>query len=154
MGSILNRMPTGFAGDVTRSHGAKIETGYVGGADIAYGVPVKVSGDKFVALEEGDAAADIYGFIVRSYPSGGRTSTDEVAEAGSLCGVLRSGYMAVPLAVGTAAKGAPVYVRTAVDTGKALGDIEVGSTAGNVAIPATFMGEADASGVVEIAYNI
>jgi len=156
MSVILTRMPAGVPGEVTRTNGAILEPGIVGAADIAHGAPVKLAGDKFVALESGDTAADLYGFLARSYPTQGGvgTLTPGVVPAGSVCDVLRSGYILVPLAVGTAAKGDAVYVRTTVDTGKALSDIEAGTATGNVAINAQFMGAADADGNVEISYNI
>lgn len=153
---IHNRMPAGIPGDVTRTAGAVLEPGMVGGADIKHGAPVKLVDGKFAPLADGDAAADLYGFLARNYPSQGGTGTlvSGVAPAGSNADVLRSGYMAVTLAAGTAVKGAAVHVRISPDGAKAVGDIEAGSATGNVAINAQFMGAADANGAVEISYNI
>ena len=150
------RMPCGIPGEVTRTRGAVLEPGIVGAADVPHGAPVKIENDKVVALANGDAAADLYGFMARHAPTqgGAATLTPGVAPAGSCCSVLRSGYMAVELAVGTAAKGDVVRVRVAPDTGKDVGDIEAGSATGNVAVNATFMGAADTDGSVEISYNI
>lgn len=153
---ILTRMPSGFAGEVTRTHAAVLEPCQVGEADLAHGAPVKLADGKIVALEEADTAADIYGFVVRSYPSQGGvpTTTVDVAPAGSVADVLRSGYMAVTLASGTGSKGGTVYVRVSAASGS-LGDVEAALvTDETVAVNATFMGAADANGVVEIAYNI
>lgn len=241
MSAYTTRMPAGSPGDVTRLNGSILEPGFVGDVDVAHGAPVKLSGGKFIALEEGDTAADVYGVMSRSFPQQGGTGTltPDVVPAGAVGDVLRTGYILVLLAVGTAVKGGAVYVRTAAAEGKALGDIEatldisiageagentgnatigglavadaapgdysvvftgatafnvfdpdgriVGSGAtgsefnaagiaftitaggtpcvagdeftvtvsvGNVAVPAKFMGEADANGGVEISYNI
>jgi hypothetical protein len=156
MTAYTERMPAGFLGDITRLGGSIIEPGIVGSADVAHGAPIKLSDGKFVALEEGDAATDIYGFMGRSFPTQGGTGTltPGVVPAGAGCDVVRQGYVLVLLADGTAAKGGTVYVRTAADTGKAVGDIEAATATGNVAIDATFMGAADADGKVEISFNI
>lgn len=156
MSVITTRMPSGFPGDVTRQNSAVLEPGVVGDTDIPFGAPVKLSSGKFVPLEAGDAAADLHGFMVRSYPfqGGASANTGAVAPAGVPADVLRSGYMAVPLATGTGSKGDPVYVRIAADSGS-IGDIEDALVADEtVAINAEFMGTADADDVVEIAYNI
>jgi hypothetical protein len=152
---IMTRMPSGFAGEITRTAGAILEPCIVGSADISHGDPVKLAGDKIVPLEAGDTAADVYGFVARSYPSqGGAAPVEGTAAAGSTADVLRSGYMAVALAAGTPAKGGTVYVRIAENTGR-VGDIQAALIADEtVAVNATFMGEADANGVTEIAYNI
>lgn len=156
MAFITTRMPSGFPGEVTRIDGAVIEPCQVGDTDLINGQPVKIVSEKIVPLEAGDAAADLYGFVCRSYPSQGGvgSTTPEAVKAGAVADVLRSGYMAVPLVVGTGAKGAPVYVRISAASGS-IGDIEAALVADEtVAVNATFMGAADADGVVEIAYNI
>lgn len=153
---IDTRMPSGFPGDVTRMHGAVLEPGIVGDADIPHGAPVKLIGGVLAVLEADDDASDLYGFMARSYPDQGGvgSATPNVAPAGSAADVLRSGYMAVTLASGTGSKGATVYVRIGGATGSP-GDIEAALVADEtVSINATFMGAADANGVVEIAYNI
>jgi hypothetical protein len=147
MTAYIDRMPAGWPGDVTRPAGLVLEPAVVGATAVPYGAPVKISGGKVVLLEEDDTAADLYGFATRSYPSqGGAVPVAGALGPGSLCDVLRSGYLLVPLAAGTAALGGAVYVR--------LGDIEAASAEGNVPIGATFLGEADASGNVEICFNI
>lgn len=153
---IEKRMPCGIPGEVTRTSGAVLEPGIVGANDVPHGAPVKIASGKFVPLAGGEAAADIYGLMARNYPSQGGTTTltPNVAPADLGCDVLRSGYMAVTLATGTAAKGDTVYVRVTADTGKDVGDIEAGSATGNVAINAKFQGAADTDGSVEISYNI
>lgn len=153
MSAYTTRMPAGKPGDITRKHGSIIEPGIVGATDIPHGAPIKIASGKMVVLENGDTAAKLYGFMGRSFPTQGGTTPGAVP-AGASCDVVRSGYVLVKLAVGTPAKGDTVYVRTAPDTGKAVGDIEAASATGNVTIEATFMGDADAAGNVEISFNI
>lgn len=118
----LNRMPGGFAGDVSRKAQARIESGLVA-EDIPFGAPAKLDGSgKLAPLK---AAQDtVYGFMVRPYPT-----QDQCAVAGSVQDCMRSGYMTVRLANGTAAKGGAVYVRIKAASGKAIGDIETQATA-------------------------
>jgi len=148
MGAILNRMPAGFPGDVSRKTEATIEAGFMADA-VPYGAPVTLDDDgKFAALADGD---DVYGFMVRPYPT-----QMTAAEAGSVKDVMRRGYMTIKLAQGTAVKGGQVYARHTAETGKDVGDIEAAAVAGkNVAVPGCiFMGDADASGNVEISFNL
>lgn len=157
MPAYFERMPAGIPGDVTRKGDSVLESCAVGAAAVPYGAPVKLASGKLVAIAAGDAAAVLYGFLARPFPS--QPAADGLgagsAPAGSVRGVLRSGYMSVKLASGTAAKGGTVYVRIAVNGAKAVGDIETALVADEtVAIPAAFMGEADSAGNVEIAYNI
>lgn len=158
MPAYLNRMPAGIPGDVSRKEGAVIESSLTGAKPIPYGAFVKLVSGKLEPLAASDAAAVIYGLAVRPYPK----QSDAVgfgpasAPAGSLCDVLRSGYMTVTLKSGTAARGGQVHVRVTAAGGKSVGDIEAAADAENtVAVTGcTFMGPADADGHTEIAYNI
>jgi len=154
----LYRMPSGIPGEVTRKEESGVEPGVLGATDVAFGAPVKVVSGKIVPIAASDTAAALYGFLVRPYPTQGGPlglTTDGKLRAGSPCGVLRRGYLAARLASGTSAKGGAVNMRIAVDTGKAVGDLEAAATVDEtVVINATFMGPADADGNVEIAYNI
>ena len=155
MTAYLYRMPAGRPGHVSRRASSTLEPGIVGAFFIPYGAPVKVVGGKFLPLASGDDAAVIYGFMSISYP----TTTYQVegvygAAPGSQQSVLRRGYMTVALKAGASSKPASVYVRLQADNGKKVGDIEASPGNGLAVVPATFMGEADADGNVEIAYNI
>lgn len=156
MSAILFRMPAGIPGAVTRVSDTTLEPGIVGDAAIPFGAPVKITAGKFAPLAEGDETEVIYGFMARRYPtlSVGDDYGAGSAAPGTQQDVMRRGYMAVTLKTGAAAKAGVVYVRTAADAGKAIGDIEAAAGAGLVAAPATFIGEADASGITEIAFNI
>lgn len=145
----LTRMPCGFAGDVSRKGEAAVESGLMA-ADVAFGAPVKLdSNGKLAPLSAaGDA---VYGFMVRPYPT-----QDQAAVAGSVQDCMRSGYMTVKLAQGTAARGGKVYVRIAAAEGKAVGDLEAAAVEDETEeVPGCiFMGPADGGGIVEISYNI
>jgi len=156
MAVIETRMPCGIPGEITRTHRVVLEPGIVGSTDVPHGAPVKLDSGKFVPLSGGESASDIYGLMARSYPTQGGAATlkPNVAPAGSPGDAMRSGYMAVKLATGTAARGKTVHVRVTLDGSKKVGDIEVDKASGNVAINAQFMGAADADGSVEISYNI
>ena len=159
--AILYRMSSGIPGDVTRLSNATIEPGVYDPAKSfdTFGVPGKIVSEKFVPLEAGDTADDIYGLLVRPYPttsSQDPLGTSTPPKAG-INDILRRGYMTVLLRAGTSAKGGAVYVRIGSPVaGKPIGGIEAAADgADTVDLPnATFMGAADASGNVEISYNI
>lgn len=156
---ILKRMNAGIPGDVTRKENAVIEPN-IAGADIACGSFVKLSSGKVIPLAASDTAAVIYGLAVRMYPSQSESEDfgGGVISAGTVCDVLRSGYMNVVLKQGTAARGGQVYVRVTADEDakKNVGDIEAAAdTTKTVAVTGCmFMGAADENGNTEIAYNI
>lgn len=155
------RMGSGIPGDVTRHNDAKIEANQIDDntPPVMYGDPVKLDSGKIQPIGSGDAAADVYGLLVRPYPT--NSSTDGVGTSTppdvGIADVLKSGYINVLLRNGTAARGGAVYVRQADATSEhPLGGIEAGADGGDcVAITgAYFTGAADDSGVTEIAYNL
>ena len=145
MPAYLERMPTGIPGRVSRKSGATLEAVLLGAA-MLFGAPGKIVDGKFVPLESGDAPSVIYGFLASSYP----TQSDMAglgggsAPADTMQSVMRRGYMTVKIQGGTAAKNTPVHV--------VAGSL---TASGGAAIPGCeFQGEADASGNVEISFNI
>ncbi|MCY1296346.1 hypothetical protein D9M69_382260 [compost metagenome] len=161
--AILYRMAAGIPGDVTRASQSTIEPVMLNSASpfSAFGLFGKIVSDKFVPFGAGDADGAQYGLLVRPYPITGGSGSDPLGTATpptkGIADVLRRGYMTVKLNAGTAAKDGQVYVRVAnAAAGKPIGGIEAAADSTNtVAITgATFMGAADASGNVEIAYNI
>lgn len=70
MTAYLERMPSGIPGMVTRKADSVLEPGIVGANPLTYGAPVKISGGKLVALEAGDDASDLYGFLARPFQIG------------------------------------------------------------------------------------
>lgn len=160
----LTRMPAGFPGDVSRKSQSLVESGMMA-ETVEYGTPVKMDTEgKFALCDAVDDA--VYGFMVRPYPT-----QAENCGKNTIQDCMRSGYMTVKLAQGTASKGMPVSVRVAAKTGKNVGDIEAVAPAvakideGGSQTPATdpetfeipgciFMGEADSAGNVEISFNV
>ena len=163
MTAFLFRMPYGIPGDVTRQSISTIETQVFDPAKAfpGYGLPGKIVSGKFVHVESGDAATVVYGFLVRPFPTQGANPSDplgtSVPKTSGPADVLRRGYLNVKVNAGTADLNGAVYVRVAnAAAGKPIGGIEAAADGGNcVAIAgAIFMSAADASGNVEIAYNI
>lgn len=164
MPSLLNRMPVGIAGAISRPQDLTTEPVILNSANTfsAYGLAGKDSADgKFIPLAASDAATVITGLYVRPHPT---TSTpDMVRQVGTgknfTGDVMKRGYMTVNIGSTAVnlAKGAPVYVRNANPTdasplGSILGAAITGET---VVLPnATFTGAGDADGNAEIAYNI
>jgi hypothetical protein len=155
------RMPAGIPGAISRGQGqATIEPQVANAAKpfLAYGKFGKTVAEKFIPLEAGDAAAVITGLLVRPFPTtssqdGLGTSTPPTS---GMLDRMKRGYMTVHLDKGVAAKDAQVYVRTTVNGGDAVGQIEAAAAGGECVAAAGcfFTGPADANGIVEVAYNI
>ena len=165
MTAFLYRMPAGIPGNLTRENQATVESGLLDSTATfpGFGLPGKVSSGKFVPITTGDAAAAVFGFLVRPFPiQGAPAITDNLGAAtpptSGIANVLKRGYINVTLNGSTAAaKGGTVYVRVAAAaTGKPIGGIEAASDSTNtIALTnAYFTGPADASGNTEIAFNI
>ncbi|SEI98782.1 hypothetical protein SAMN04244579_02710 [Azotobacter beijerinckii] len=161
--AFLYRMPAGIPGDVTRASQSTIEPVVLDPNTpfTAFGVFGKIVSNKFVPFGAGDADGGQYGLYVRPYPITGGSGSDPLGTATpptkGIADCLRRGYMTVKVNAGTASKDSQVYVRVAAAAaGKPIGGIEaVADSTNTIAITgATFMGAADASGNVEIAYNI
>jgi len=166
------RMGAGFAGDVNRTHPASIEPvlNNVTTPVTAFGQPVLIdtatqSARPFAAADQSDSIAAGYGVAVRPYPYQQMTASNfgeatigaGAVQAGAI-DVLRSGYIMVKLAAGgTPKKGQPVYVWSAATSGNHIqGGVEAAFTTTKTTelLNATFNGSPDASGNVEIAFNI
>lgn len=161
MTSFLYRMPSGIPGDISRRENMTIESVPFDSSTpfSAYGLFGKVASGKLQPVGASDTAASVYGLLVRPYPTQSAQEPLGTATppASGIANVLRRGYMTVKLNSGTAALDGQVYVRVANPSGaKVVGGIEAAADSTNtIAISnCTFMGVADASGNVEIAYNI
>lgn len=158
MAAYTYRMPSGIPGDVSRKSHSTIESHNMPTPVAAFGVFAKMDATgNLAALGSSDTADTVYGLIVRSYPT--TSATNDLGQAvppKSITDVLVRGYMTVKCNAGTAKKGGAVYVRIgAAATGKPIGGIEaVADGANTIAVKGRFMHDADASGNVEIAYNI
>ena len=156
--AFLYRMPSGIAGDVSRKSHSTIEAHDTVSGFTGFGLFGKLdSNGKFAPLVAADTAANVYGLVVRSYPT--QSASNGLGAAVPVIGfndVLRRGYMTVKCNAGTAKTGGKVFVR--VDAGtelKPIGGIEaVADAANTIEVNAIFMHAADASGNVEISYNI
>ncbi len=160
MTSYLTRMPSGIPGDVSRKSQSTVEPQLLGGTAFpTYGVFGKLVSGAFVPLDSSDTDdTKIYALLVRSYPT--NSAQDPLGTAtpptSGIVDGLRRGYMTVVNCAGTPVKGGKVYVRTSAPaTGQPVGGIEASSSTGNVLVTkATFMDAGDASGNVEICFNI
>lgn len=148
--AILKRMPYGIAGDISRQSQATVEAQLFDPKTPfdTYGVAGKVVKGKFVPVSGGEKSTDLYGLLVRPFPT---------QSQGDVANILRRGYMTVKNNNGAADLNGQVFVRVAKPTvSKPLGGIEAAADGENtVALTgAVFMAAADADGNVEIAYNI
>lgn len=133
MTSFLYRAPSGVAGDVTRPDETIVESGILNAskAPTAFGVPLKLVSGKFEKIEASDAASVFAGILSRIVPSiagdTAQTLSGGTPNTESMQGVAVKGYVNVVAAIGTPVRGNPVYMRTAADTGKLVGDLEATS---------------------------
>lgn len=171
--AIQFRMPAGFPGDVNRTHPAWIEPcsldptnppTFTGQACV-----IDATSHLLRTVLAGDTAlTDIYGFLVRAFPTQQKSSTNygaaSIGNAGApgvgKADVLRSGYIMTVLnnyAAQPAAKGGRVYIWiAATTTNHVQGGVEAAATGGSTIeldIKASFNGGADANGNVEVIYN-
>ena len=164
MVAILSRAPAGFAGSISRPFtGQAIQQELINPSTppTAYGQFLKYVGGYAVPLVTSDAGSVVAGMCVRSYPAQSTTNALGVAAPPTtgFIDMLRSGYIAALLALGTAAKGGAVYVVTTAGGTVNVGDIvtsaaPAGGGTGVLVPNAFFEGPADAGGIVEISYNV
>jgi hypothetical protein len=166
------RMPVATApGEVNRAHPNSIEPTACSPTTppTAFGqaVVVDAANQGVRPVQAGDSAlTDVYGFTVRPYPyQAGSSGLYGAAPLGAAApalnqpmDVMRMGYMIVSV-VGSPKKGQPVFVWCAASGGGHVqGGCEAAASAGNtIALgnsKTTFNGTPDATGLVEIAYNI
>jgi hypothetical protein len=167
------RMGAGFPGDVNRTHPASIEPCLIdpSAPPTGFGQPVLVNGTTqgvrpFTTGDQSNTVAAGYGLTVRPYPFqqssasnyGAAAIGDGAPPSTGVVDVLRSGYIMAKLPAGqTSVKGGLVYVWCTASTGVHVqGGIEASYDAGDTTqlLNATFNGSPDASGNVEIAFNI
>lgn len=167
------RMPAGFPGDVNRTHPCWIEPCSI---DVAN--PPTFTGQACVidagthllrTVLAGDGAlTDIYGFMVRTFPTQQKSSTNygaatignQGAPGVGKVDILRSGYIMVTLnnfAAAPSAKGGRVWIWIAATIANHVqGGVEAGASGGSTIeldIKASFNGAPDSGGVVEVVYN-
>ena len=162
------RMPVGIPGEINRIAAATVEAQVVTpagttGAPTEYGAPMVVDNTGGnVGNMRTVAASDtaIYGLLARPFPTGASqdglgTSTPP---SSGLVDIMVRGYMMVRLGGNDAAvKGGAVHVWVAAtSTTHIQGRFEATASSGStVALTNSyFMGPADTSGIVEVAFNI
>ncbi|MBZ9939145.1 hypothetical protein LB518_22805 [Mesorhizobium sp. BR1-1-16] len=163
MVAYATRVPAGFPGTVSRSDSLTITQEIIdsGTPPTAFGKPVKMVSGKVQPVASGDAGSVTYGWAVKPFPAQSSTNTlgGATPPTSGILDVLRRGYIAAALTLGTAAKNGQVYVVTTAGGTVVVGDVvTAASPAGGgtgVAVTGSFFtGPADANGVVEIAHNI
>ena len=166
------RMGAGFAGDVNRTHPASIEPAMNDATNpvLLPGLAcvVNTAANSVRQMAAGDTAlTDIWGILVRAFPTQQATATLAYAQAnyGAVApgtvqpvDVLRSGYIMVPV-VGAVTKGGAVYVWVAASgAGHTQGGFEAAATGGSTmtlsAGRAYWNGPADSTGIAELAFNV
>ena len=157
------RMPSGIPGTISRESQSTVESTYLDPTTPfpAYGRFAKNVAGKSQPIGAADVATSIYGLLIRPFPTTGLNPSDplsaSVPPTSGVGNLVRRGYVTVQNNFGTAALGGIVYIRIAVPSGpKVIGGIEAASDGANtIIVPnCNFMSAADASGNVEIAYNI
>lgn len=161
--SYLERMPLGIPGAITRQRDLTIEPVFLDSANLlSYGLAGKFSDNKFVPLAAGDDIDDVAGILVRPYPVHSQADLAHLGVSAAQVGdKLARGYVCVKAGASavTAKSGDPVYVRVAAaTTASPLGSIVLTPDATVTNTPqltsARVMGPGDATGLVEIAFNI
>lgn len=169
------RMPAGIPGDVNRSGmSPTIEPNIIDTEDppLAYGIAVALDPDLGIRpIGAGDTPTDLYGLLVRPFPTNQQTTTGffgsnplgsvQLPPTQGVCDVLKKGYMTVKLYGATAAvPGGAVFVRIAnAGAGEVVGGFEAADDAADCIQAGAqnttyFRGAADADGNVEIAWNL
>jgi hypothetical protein len=159
------RMNAGIPGDISRPEQATVitETLDTTNYPTVYGVAgtIDATSKKFRKIMAGDTASSVYGLYVRPFPTTTGQLTDGLGTStpptAGVCNVMKRGFMTVQLNNTTAAaKNGTVYVRTATGTGSIIGGFEAAADSTNTFVLANayFTGPADASGNVEIAFNL
>lgn len=168
---ISYRAASSYPGDLTRPTAPFLtETGVALAANppTIFGNPVALdpSTGHFRPIGSGDAAANIYGAVVRSFPTQSNAGGTTLSTLNPLIGqgvpdpnfpltILKYGYIGVKVVGATApAKGGAVYVQITAETGYAAGVIraDASSTPSNTITwaGAYFTGSVDSNGNSEI----
>jgi hypothetical protein len=162
MVAIITRAPTGFPGVITRSDSLTVEQEIIDSTTppTVFGGFVKLVAGKLQPIAASDPAG-VYDILVKPYPT--QSSSNGLGAAtpptSGIADVLKRGYIAQTLKLGTAAKGGQVYVVTTAGGTVVVGDVVTSASpaGGGTAVAVTntfFTGPADAGGIVEVSKNI
>ena len=153
MTAYVYRMPSTIAGTITRADNAVVEPVNISATNppLLYGIPVKSTADGIQKIIAGAVDADVYGILVRPFPSSGSLA------AGSVADVLRFGYVGVKTyGSATPVKGGTVYVRTVVGaSAEPVGSFSTVADSTNTFIltGASFTGGKDSNGFAEVFFS-
>lgn len=162
------RMDAGYPGAINRAHDATIQAEVMDntGVPATYGLMLTMGTNGVRAPVASDTAAMFSGLYVRPYPTAGGSVSNAVNDPLSVstppgighANVMKRGYMAVKLNAASPAvvKGQAVgiFIGTASAGNPAGGVTGAAPGATVLAIPAKFVGPADANGITEIEYNL
>lgn len=148
MSAYLFQAPTGVPGDVTRADETNVEPAMLVAVSSvfaqSYGIPMAYVAGGISQWITSNVAADFAGVLVRQAPGISGSIASDASLAGGVPyplqvqGLAVRGYVNVVCTIGTPARGGIVYIRTVAASGKAIGDFEATSDAGNnVALSAT-----------------
>jgi len=162
MAAYLYRMPSGFAGMITRYDTVDTQAQIIDSTTppTAFGIPVKLVAGKIQPIAAGDAATVVAGILVRPFPFQGQsistavgTTVPPTAGTGD---ILRRGYCSVKVNAGTPVAQGPVYIRVAAASGaKVIGGLEAAADSTNTVVLAGAQFESAGDGTnAEISYNI
>ncbi|MGA9607009.1 MAG: hypothetical protein WBR21_08305 [Rouxiella badensis] len=163
MTAYLKRMPAGIAGGISRPQDLTVEPVMLDSTNLfsAYGLGGKYSGGKFVPIVAADTAAVLAGIYVRPYPT--MSQPDTVRQIGTgknyMGDCMKRGYASVNIGgdASGVTLGGTVYMRVATPTALSpLGAFLFAADGANTVqiTNAYFTGPGDASGNIEIAFNI
>lgn len=163
MVAYLKRMPAGIAGAISRPQDLTVEPVLLDSTNVftAYGLAGKYSSGKFVPIVAADTAAVVAGIFIRPYPT--TSQPDIVRQIGSgknyMGDCMKRGYASVNIGSDATAVtlGGDVYMRVATPSDSSpLGAFLAAADSTNTVqiTNAYFTGPGDASGNIEIAFNI
>ena len=158
MSVVYKRCKAGFNGGVSRESQVVREARLLkeGTGPDDYGFPLKLNADGTVSgFAAGGAATDIFGLLVRPYP----TMSEPKPREAAMQDVMLQGYMTVRVVSGTVVAKGTVYVRNTAAPDHSIGEISADNAAGTIAMTdAYFTGPAtageDGEVIAEVAYRI
>lgn len=161
--TLLYRMPAGIAGAISRPQDLTVEPQVLDSAKVfpAYGLAGKISAGKFVPIAAGDAVTVLAGIFVRPYPTA--SQPDKVRQIGSgynfTGDCMKRGYVTVNIGsdASAVALSAPVFMRVDTPTTSSPLGAFLAAADGDNTVQITnayFNGPGDASGNIELAFNI
>lgn len=165
--AIQYKAPSVFPGDLTRPTApftTETAIGLSTNFPTVFGDPVAIDSTtgQVRPIGAGDDTADIFGAVVRVFPTQSASYPNSAIGAGSPSAsepltILRDGYIGVKVkGSATPVKGGAVYVQTVASTGRPVGSVSAAADSTNtfVWVGAQFTGGIDANGNSEIHFRV